>query len=351
MDTTTSAPQQPDDLRRSWRALLDAEPRLRIRDAALRLGVAEAVLRATECGEAVTRLRPEFADIIAALPQVGEVMALTRNDSAVHEKVGTYGDISVTGQHGLVLGPDIDLRLFLGQWSSGFAVDEGERASLHFFDRHGEAVHKVHLRDTSDRGAYDRLVQRFRADDQRPLQSVTPRTPKAPPAADQAIDVPAFQAEWLAMQDTHEFFGLLRRHQLARTRALRLAPPGHSRAVAPSSLRTTLERASASGLPIMVFVGNPGCIQIHTGPVHRVTPMGPWINVMDPGFNLHAREDHIHEAWVVRKPTADGVVTSLELFDAAGETIAFLFGARKPGRPEDPEWRALGESLDSTTSP
>jgi putative hemin transport protein len=95
----------------------------------------------------------------------------------------------------------------------------------------------------------------------------------------------------------------------------------------------------------MVFVGNPGCIQIHTGPVARIVPMGPWINVMDPGFNLHLRADHVREAWVVRKPTSDGIVTSLELFDATGETIALLFGARKPGKPEDERWRELVAGL------
>ena len=345
MHTATTMTQQTDDLRRSWRALLDAEPRLRIRDAATRLGVSEAELRATECGGAATRLRPEFSAIILRLPMLGEVMALTRNDSAVHEKVGVYGNISVNGPHGLVLGPDIDLRLFLNQWHAGFAVDEGGRGSLHFFDRHGDAVHKVYLRDASERSAYDRLVEDFRADDQRPEQPTTPRSPDAAPRSDDTIDIPAFQAAWLAMQDTHEFFGLLRQHGVTRTQALRLAPPEHARPVAPGSLRATLELASADALPIMVFVGSVGCIQIHTGPVHRIVPMGPWINVMDPGFNLHAREDHIHEAWIVRKPTADGIVTSLELFDAAGATIALLFGERKPGRPEDPAWRALTGTL------
>ena len=51
------------------------------------------------------------------------------------------------------------------------------------------------------------------------------------------------------------------------------------------------------------------------------------------------REDLIDEAWVVRKPTEDGVVTSLELFDAQGEAIATLFGKRKPGIPEIEDWR------------
>ena len=67
--------------------------------------------------------------------------------------------------------------------------------------------------------------------------------------------------------------------------------------------------------PIMCFVGNPGCIQIHTGPIYTLKVMGPWFNILDPTFNLHLREDAIHQGWVVRKPTRDGIVTSLELFD------------------------------------
>jgi hypothetical protein len=69
--------------------------------------------------------------------------------------------------------------------------------------------------------------------------------------------------------------------------------------------------------------------------------MGPWLNVLDPGFNLHLREDLIASAWIVRKPTADGVVSSLELFDAGGCTIAMLFGERHAGQAEQPAWRAL----------
>jgi putative hemin transport protein len=91
----------------------------------------------------------------------------------------------------------------------------------------------------------------------------------------------------------------------------------------------------------MVFVGNPGMIQIHTGPVSNLKPMGPWFNVLDEAFNLHLREDHIDSAWVVSKPTEDGIVTSLELFSRDGTLIATLFGKRKPGQPEDLAWRDI----------
>ncbi|HNG93406.1 MAG TPA: ChuX/HutX family heme-like substrate-binding protein, partial [Acidobacteriota bacterium] len=79
----------------------------------------------------------------------------------------------------------------------------------------------------------------------------------------------------------------------------------------------------------------------HTGPVSKIVPYGDWINVMDPDFNLHLRETGIASAWIVRKPTLDGDVTSLELFDQEGNNIALFFGERKPGKPELQSWRDL----------
>ncbi len=55
---------------------------------------------------------------------------------------------------GQVVGPDIDLRLFMDHWEFGFAVtdetEEGPRRSLQFFDRDGTAVHKIYLTAESD---------------------------------------------------------------------------------------------------------------------------------------------------------------------------------------------------------
>jgi putative hemin transport protein len=97
----------------------------------------------------------------------------------------------------------------------------------------------------------------------------------------------------------------------------------------------------------MVFVGNPGIIQIHTGPVRKLVDHGEWFNVLDPDFNLHLREPAIVQSWVVRKPTEDGTVTSLELFNAADELIATIFGKRKPGIPEMEEWREVVAEVES----
>lgn len=336
----------------------------RHRDIAAGLGVSEGELiaahvavRAPDSGLHARRLRAEWPRLMVMLEAAGEVMALTRNASCVHEKIGTYRDASASGpaghEMGLLLGAEIDLRVFYSRWSHGFAVDEtgakGLQRSLQFFDGAGTAVHKVFVRPATDIDAWDGLVNALLADGQtaglQPVAASATAAGAAPPRPDTEIDLPSFHQAWASMRDTHEFFGLLRQHGLSRTQALRLAEPRFVQHVDAASAQQVLAGAAASGLPVMVFVGNPGTIQIHTGPVHKVAVMGPWLNVLDAGFNLHLREDHIAQAWVVRKPTADGLVTSLELFDAHGETIAMLFGERKPGRAELCAWRELIDGL------
>jgi putative hemin transport protein len=319
--------------------------KLRNREAAHALGISEGEALSAFTGEHVTRLEPNFVELYEQMPQLGSVMALTRNEAAVHEKDGVFEDMSHDGLMGLVLGTDIDLRVFYRSWASGFAVREegahGLQKSLQFFDAKGHAVHKIFLREHSNHAAFDVFVARWKMRDQVP--GLTLGEIAAPPAtvSDNDIDIPAFHAAWDAMTDTHQFFGILRKFKLARTQALRLAERRYAHPVAADSLRGLLEKAAETTLPIMVFVGNHGMIQIHTGPVKTIRAVGPWLNVLDPGFNLHLRSDLVTSAWVVRKPTSDDIVTSLELFDADGESIAMLFGARKPGTPELEGWRDL----------
>jgi putative hemin transport protein len=330
------------------------ESSLRHREIAATLEISEGELIAAHCGvDAIgsdsdmhaTRLRPEFSAIIAAIEPLGEVMALTRNESCVHEKSGVYSKASHQGPVGLVLAGSIDLRLFYQQWRHGFAVEEhtskGLQQSLQFFDSTGTALHKIFLKPISQQAAYQSLLAQFRAEDQ--SGDMVVETPRLPPAAldDSEIDIAGFRRDWAAMRDTHEFFGLLKQYKVTRTQGLRLADPRFSIPVAPDVITRLLQAAAAENVSIMVFVGNPGIIQIHSGPVSNIKLMGPWINVLDEGFNLHLRQDLIANAWVVKKPTEDGIVTSLELFDAQGENIAMLFGERKPGKPELESWRVL----------
>lgn len=342
---TISAKPTPDEIRQ---ARID-NPKLRERDLAAQLGISEADYAAAHVGESAIRIEPRINDILPRLEALGEVMALTRNESAVHEKIGVYDKVYPGEQSAMALGEQIDLRIFPKVWKHGFAVEkrgeDGEiRRSLQFFDKAGDAVHKIHLRPASDVAAYRALVDDFASADQSRSIGTEAYARRANEEAPY-VDDGRLRERWSAMTDTHQFVGILRDLGLTRHEAVTSIGDDFAWELAPGAVPAMMARAVEAELPIMVFVGSRGCIQIHSGPIAKVMPMGPWLNVMDPTFHLHLRTDRIAECWAVRKPTKDGHVTSIEAYDGEGSMIIQFFGKRMEGVAERPGWRGIVESL------
>ncbi|MEM6497173.1 MAG: ChuX/HutX family heme-like substrate-binding protein [Pseudomonadota bacterium] len=348
-----------EELRLRESAYRNSHAKLRARDLASQLKVPEAALLearldATDRGTIVERLAANFADdahfrgLLARLHEVGEVMALTRNEACVHEKHGSYSRPEFYGAMGQIVG-EIDLRLFTQHWSYGYVVREplenGKvRHSLQFFDASGTAIHKIYATKATDTEAYHRLVSS--ATDAEPSAAAfTKLSSASAPADDEEIDVAGFQAAWEKLEHSHDFFGLLKTFGVQRLQAMRLVGAGFARPIEASRLEALLKHCAETLIPLMVFVGNSGCVQIHSGPVESIDPMGPWLNVLDPRFNLHLRTDKIAHAFVVRKPSTKGDVHSIELFASDGELIAQVFGERKPGETERDDWRSNVQQL------
>ena len=294
------------------------------------------------------RIEPRVADLLPGIEAVGEVMALTRNESVVHEKIGVYRNVSVGMHNATVIGDDIDLRIFPGVWKHGFAVEKRDgddvRRSLQFFDEAGDAVHKIHLRPASDVAVYDRLVDDLRAADQSQTVTTKALEPSEPEKAPSGY-LEELRERWGRMTDVHQFFGILRSLKLSRHQAISSVGEDYAWPLGGDSVASMMQQSVNGQVPIMCFVGSRGCIQIHSGPIHAIRPMGPWLNVMDPTFHLHLRLDHISEVWAVRKPTKDGHVTSVEAYGADRQMIIQFFGKRKEGVAERGEWRSLVETL------
>lgn len=348
--------ENPAKLLQAWQQLQTQHPGpmpLRARDAANSLGVSEAQLVATRCGQGVTRLKADWPTFINRLPELGHVMSLVRNDSIVHERKGEYGHISFEGpggKIGVIANDSIELRIFLYRWDSLFAIsdplpDGKTRLSLQIFDKNGTAIQKIFLTDKSNEAAYHQMVLDYTDPNQESVQAVEVAAKAAPTVPDTDIDIEGLRENWKDLKDTHDFYPMLRKFHVGREQALRLGGAQWAQPVSRESTAFILETAAKTALPIMVFVGNSNIVQIHTGPIEKVKPIHGWLNVLDPDFNLHLKEEAVAHAWVVRKPTVDGMVTSLELYDHHEELIVTFFGKRKPGIPEDLTWRALAESL------
>ncbi len=330
-------------------------PKARERDLAAELGISEAELVAAHCGDGVVRVEPRVNDLLTGLDAVGEVMALTRNESAVHEKIGVYDKVVPGTHNAMVLGENIDLRIFPKVWAHGFAVEKRDggdiRRSLQFFDAAGDAVHKVHLRPASNLYAYQKLVASLESSNQEPTIAVTGEAEDDAETPNAVANIDDLRDRWSRLTDVHQFFGMLKALKLSRRQAVRMIGQDYAWLLDNDAVSAMFHHAAADAMPIMCFVGNRGCIQIHSGPVKSIKPMGPWINVLDETFHLHLRTDHIQEVWAVRKPTKDGHVTSLEAYGADGKMIIQFFGKRHEGEGERDDWRFLAENLPRIPSP
>lgn len=323
-------------------------PKLRARDAADKLNISEAEFVAARVGHGVTRIDAHPDKVIPAAEKLGEVMALTRVAACVHEKVGEYGNYHPGEHAAMTLTENIDLRIFPSHWVHAFAVEteseQGLRRALQIFDAAGDAVHKIHLRETSNQDAWAGIVADLAVEDQAESQAVAPRKPvEAAKSAPDKLDI--LRAEWARLTDTHQFLRLCSKLKMNRLGAYRIAGAPFVRQLDPKAVDDMLHAVRDAGIEVMVFVGNRGCIQIHTGPIHKLHPMGPWQNVMDPGFNLHLRLDKVAEVWAVEKPTQRGPAVSVEAFDAEGGLIFQVFGVGKEGRDSRPDWTRIVTGL------
>jgi putative hemin transport protein len=329
------------------RALRADAPKSRARDFAAAQGLTEAALVAAHVGHGATAIDASVDRLFPLIATLGDVLALTRNESCVIERRGQYNNFHAGTHAAMVLDPEIDMRMFPAHWVHGFAVEDRAedgsiKRSLQVFDATGEAVHKVHLKPESDVAAFAALVAALRLPDQAQTMTLLPARPTEAAKAD-FFRAEELRADWDRMTDSHQFLQMVKRHKMNRLGANRVAGAPYAVALEPEAVTLTLRRAAEARIPVMIFVGNAGCIQIHGGLIDKVVPMGPWINVMDPRFNLHLRADHIAEVWCVTKPTQTGDAISIEAFDAKGGLILQIFGYRKD-TPAEP-WNALTRAL------
>lgn len=312
------------------------------------LGVAEATLAAAD--PASRQLKPDWRALLDAAAGLGVLRVVTGNHVATLEQRGHYSALSVSDDVGLMLNPGgIDLRFFLRHWQSAYAVDgaraaEGAGPSLQFFDAYGDAVHKLYPLDAGGRSRWTALAAVLGWNDPQEVELL-------PPPVHEEAGVPAdfdrviFERDWLALDNVHRFNGLLQRHRLSRRQAFLLAPAGSAERLAMTAAVELLQQARQGGRVIMAFVCSRGTVQIFTGQISAVDVTADWLVAGNPDARLRLRRAGIAEIWRVRRPTRDGIVTSVELLDGRGRTLVTYFGQRREGMPERSDWRALADAL------
>ncbi|MFJ9450212.1 ChuX/HutX family heme-like substrate-binding protein [Herbaspirillum sp. NPDC101397] len=294
-----------------------------------------------------TRLRGEFAPLMQRLATLGGLTEVTRNSSALLEKDNVSGALYVDNEIELAPAEAMHLRIFYPQWEHGYALEEhdvcsgGKQHSLQFFDRFGSMMHKIVLGENGDIASFRQLVSDHAAAEQLAPHLVHPLNSDAESEDDslRQIDVDALRADWAHTHNHDDFIQRQEAFDQQRLRKLRLAGKAFAYQVANDSARVILQRMTEFGTSIMAQVGNAGIVQAYYGKIKNIRVKDSRLKITNSGFRMQLREDHIDSVWVAKKPTTDGIITSLELFNRQGTHIASFLSKKSNGQPEPREWR------------
>ncbi|MBE0441115.1 MAG: ChuX/HutX family heme-like substrate-binding protein [Psychrobacter sp.] len=300
----------------------------------------------------------QYKEVLKQFESFGQVESIVRNGLAVHEKTAQYHNLKLGEKMGLALNVGgLDLRFFMWRWQHMLAVTDTSNPdklsySIQFYDEQGAAIDKVYLRElTEDNIArwQDMIAQQFGTVSTDELTLTAPTALKGWQYKALSNDkCQELQQGWLGMTDVHQFHGLLQKLDIDRASSYRQAPAGMTQSLNIDAVAATFEQARDAQCSIMIFVGNSGIVQIQTGQVHTLKRIGDWFNILDKNetnFTLHLKDKGLAQAWCVKRPTKDGIVTCIEGFDRYGTSVFSVFGQRIEGTPELEAWQTIAADI------
>lgn len=284
------------------------------RESAKKMGISEAEYVSISAGnQQIQSLDSEkTADILADIQSLGEVMALTRNEGVVLEHNGIYENCETKDEYVVFNSSNINLRLRFTNIKFIFAVNENGRSSLQFFDKFGEAAHKVYVNDKSNKNAYQNLLDKYQQPNAKTPIEVENKESILIKGINESNKKQIIK-EFKAIDDVHKIKFLPKQHQTTIVNIYEIIDDVIK--LDNTILESFLKKASNSQLPLMMFASNNSVTQIHNNTIDKIVKTGSWINVLDPTFNLHANLDLISYSFLVVKYYDNTPTYSLELFD------------------------------------
>lgn len=318
----------------------------------------EAEMLSLKVGKGAVRLRDgatAWKSIYDRMYKLGQIKSVTRNAGAVIERTGRVTKARLDKEGRGVpptgfLGGAIDLRFSMDKWRSGFALEQqtgnGKTLrSLQFFDQTGTVVNQIFLENEQGLPAFRKLVADFKAPHQHAVLKHDAALPKAGSKELTTAELKELQLSWSELTDVHEFARLVKDFGITRERAFELIGNDAAYRVLPNAIQMLFDAAVKQDQEVLAFVSNPGMIQIYGGRIEQTFVAENWYQAQAQDFRLALMRDRIDRGWVVKRPAKDGLITSVEFYDANGDQIINIFSRRQRGKEESDVWRKIVAGL------
>ena len=290
-------------LKSKWEKLQSEDNKIRIRDAAKKLGTSEASLLSTEINDGVFFLNiSDYDTFLSEVLSLDKIMLLIRSDSVVHEKTISSKDIqlrdnkvfnSKSNESILEFNPT----LFKYVFSQNKLHAKRSLRSFQIFDIYGNAILKIYLKGKNEI-EFDNIVERYQAEYHYELQETGNLKNLEPKSI---IELNSSEKEC----ECYEYD------------------------LKENILRKILTAASKEQIPIQIHAIGKGTIQYHKGLIKKIVDFGPWINIIDKTFNLHAMENHLKHVVLKKHQKDNDTFYYIDFFDKSNNYVLGICSLEK----------------------
>ena len=303
-------------------------PHIDSRSLARLLDTSEGDIQAARLGRGVTTLAITPCDLVMLLPRLGPLEVISQAPHAV--LASRLDACRVTGnRHHASLGDDhalaVQLLLPSWYWVALSREQPQERDEVlpcvQIFDRFGRVLHRLYLREPSR--ARLTLLDCYRTDRIPSFARCIETTTEPNLPADRQL-----LTEWRAMSCDDDFAALLHRHQLSRLDACRAVAGHFSQPITTQHFVLALERLCVHRQHTEVSLLNGAGMHAHCECFERFQRRCPdSLSLQSNALTLTLDSDSLAEAWLVTRPSARGLTSHLEAFDAQGRPMVSLGSA------------------------
>ncbi|WP_438766607.1 hypothetical protein [Kushneria sp. TE3] len=300
-------------------------PHMECRTLAALLDCSEGEIQASRLGRGVHSLALTPCDLVMMLPQLGQVQMVTRTSHAALSSRLEGCRIDADPRHASICDQKaLAMQLLLPCWYwvclSREAPAPGAEPvpCLQVFDRFGHVLHQLY--GLTPEAAGWRLLECFAA-----LKR---------PGFTRCIDIanvcteghrPAMLKAWRDLRGPGDFSRLLSRHRLRRVEANRAVTGHFSTPMAPQRFIMALAGACRRTQPTRASLIHGGGAHHHRARFrHFHQGRHDRLRLESDQLTLSLDSSALHEAWQVTRPGPEGLMTSLEAFDAEGEMMLAL---------------------------
>jgi putative hemin transport protein len=236
----------------------------------------------------------------------------------------------------------MDLRFLLKRLAR--AEVHPAHTTIDIFNEAGALATSFHGADAAGKATIEDLARRFGTD--HADAQISNAGNRRPGLSDNDVNVEAVRADWKAMTNVHHFEALLAKHRVGRLQAFRMMNGDFTHELSAEAFPDLLKKLDATGEQVMVFVANRGFVQIFSGPARAPKRVGHGWEIVHGQSKVFIPDTALQHLWLVNKPTAAGIISSLEIVsEAEDQALASVFGRHPHGDPQPQSWLDLLNTL------